>query len=128
MQNDPPQSGHSAGDAAPGLFVPDILLASQQGGPGVPHSPSRRLVGAVLERALLDVVGPTARGAERADALAWFRSDDDAPFSFLWIAHHLGIDADWLRSRIEARLHSAADPSVPSSAASTPGADGRRAA
>lgn len=123
MQDDPSQSGHSAGNAAPGLFAPDLLLASQQGGPGIADSPSRRLVGAVLERALLDLVNPSAR-AERDGALAWFRSDDDAPFSFLWIAHHLGIDADWLRSRIEARQPPAVAPPAPTAAP----ADGRRAA
>lgn len=93
---------NSAGGAAPGLFTPDILLASQQAGGGPPNSPSRRLLGAVLERGLLDAAGPTARQAERDDALAWFGDDDEAPFSFRWVALHLGIDTDWLRSRLDA--------------------------
>jgi hypothetical protein len=122
------QSGHSAGDAAPGLFTPDILLASQQSGSGIPDSPCRRLVGSVLERALLDVAGPSARDAERADALAWFRSDHEAPFSFRWIAHQLGIDPDWLRSRIEARQRPAGPPSSRVSESSPTGTSGRRAA
>jgi hypothetical protein len=64
-------------------------------------------VAAVLERALLDAVGPTARQTDRDDALAWFNSDDDAPFLFRWVAAQLGFDADWLRSRVRERQHAA---------------------
>ena len=96
---------HSAGNAAPALFEPDILLASQHATAHPPDSPCRRLVAAVLERALLDAVGPTARQPDRDDALAWFGSDDDAPFSFRWVAAQLGFDADWLRERVRQRQH-----------------------
>jgi hypothetical protein len=92
---------HSAGEASPGLFTPDILLASQQLVGGPPNSPSRRLLGAVLERALLDATGRPARQSERDDALAWFRADDESPFSFRWISFHLGIEPEWLRSRLD---------------------------
>jgi hypothetical protein len=94
---------HSAGDAAPTLFEPDLLLASQHVTARPPDSPCRRLVAAVLERALLDAVGPTAHEADREDALAWFGSDDEAPFSFRWVAAQLGFDADWLRGRVRER-------------------------
>jgi hypothetical protein len=66
-------------------------------------------VAAVLERALLDAVGPTARQIDRDDALAWFDSEDDAPFSFRWIAAQLGFDADWLRGRVREQQHKAGD-------------------
>src|SRR5262249_11618104 len=96
---------HSVGDAAPMLFEPDILLASQHGTARPPDSPCRRLVAAVLERALLDAVGRTARQIDRDDALAWFASDDEAPLSFRWVAAQLGLDAEWLRGRIRGLEH-----------------------
>ncbi len=98
---------HSVGDAAPTLFEPDTLLASQHVTARPPDSPCRRLVAAVLERALLDAVGPTARQPDRDDALAWFGSDDEAPFSFRWVAAQLGFDAEWLRGRVRERRHAA---------------------
>jgi hypothetical protein len=103
---------HSAGNAAPTLFEPDTLLASQHAMGLPPDSPCRRLVTAVLERALLDAVGPTARQVDRDDALAWFGSDDSAPFSFRWVAAQLGFDADWLRVRIRRRQHTAGHPTA----------------
>jgi hypothetical protein len=127
-KDDITESGHSAGDAAPSLFAPDLLLACQHVTAGIPDSPCRRLVGAVLERALLDVLGASAREAERMDALAWFRCDDDAPFTFRWIAHQLGIDPDWLQSRIEARQPHAGASGAPSSDPPAAGAHHRRAA
>jgi hypothetical protein len=96
---------HSVGDAAPMLFEPDTLLASQHGTARPPDSPCRRLVAAVLERALLDAAGRTARQIDRDDALAWFASEDEAPFSFRWLAAQLGFDAEWLRGRIRELQH-----------------------
>lgn len=127
-KDDIAQTGNSAGDAAPGLFTPDLLLASQQGGSGIPESPHRRLAGAVLERALLDVAGSSAREAERRDALAWFRSRAEDPFSFRWIAHQLGIDPDWLLSRLERRLGLTGTPAAPDREPAQAGGSGRRAA
>jgi hypothetical protein len=94
---------HSAGSAAATLFEPDTLLASQHATARPSDSPCRRLVAAVLERALLDAVGPAARQADRDDALAWFGSDDDAPLSFRWVAAQLDFDAQWLRGRVRQR-------------------------
>jgi hypothetical protein len=91
------------GPGASTLLEPDTLLASQHAMAGPPDSPSRRLVAAVLERALLDAVGPTAREGDRNDALAWFEYDDETPFSFRWVAAQLGFDADWLRDRVRRR-------------------------
>jgi hypothetical protein len=102
----------SVADAAPGLFAPDILLASQQAVARLPESPSRRLVAAVLERGLLDAVGPTSKQPDRDEALAWFQSADEEPFSFRWVAFQLGMDPDWVLSRIR-RIHQAAPPAAP---------------
>ena len=78
-----------------------------------PDSPSWRFVAAVLERALLDTVGPTAREGDRNDSLAWLGSDDDAPFSFRWVAAQLGFDADWLRERVSRRQRTYRDRATP---------------
>lgn len=117
----------SATDAAPGLFTPDVLLASQQAMPRPPDSPCRRLVAAVLERGLLDAVGATAKQPEREDALAWFQSDDEEPFSFRWVALTLGIDPDWLRARIR-RLQDGARPAPAAQAPEPAAAADQRAA
>jgi hypothetical protein len=118
-------------DPAGAAFQPDLLLPSQMAGATPPDDPCRRLVVAVLERALLDAVGPTSREAERADARAWIASDDDAPFSFVWVTNQLGIDPAWLRGRVlrqpvTTRVRVAAAP-TPEPAAE-PAADGRNAA
>lgn len=113
------QTGAAAGDDGPTLFTPDTLLPSQHGGSAAADTPSRRLVAAVLERALLDAVGPSGRQADRDDALAWFRSGDEAPFSFRWIAHQLGIEGDWLLARVEGRQSEVRrrDPDAPATSA-----------
>jgi hypothetical protein len=100
----------SATAAAPGLFAPDLLLASQQAMARPPDSPCRRLVAAVFERALLDAVGPTAKQPDRDDALAWFASDAEEPFAFRWIAVQLGLDPDWVRGRIRRRQEAGSHP------------------
>jgi hypothetical protein len=87
-----------------GVFVPETLLPSQHQFSSVPDSPCRSLVRAVLERALLDAAAGPARAEDRADALAWFRATDTGPFSFEWVAVHLGFHAAWMRERILARF------------------------
>jgi ferredoxin len=89
------------------FFEPDILLASKHLTARPLDSPCRRLVAAVLEHALLDADGLTDRRSDGNDALAWFRSDDEAPFSFRWVAAQLGFDAEWLRSRVRERQNTA---------------------
>jgi len=102
----------SATDAAPDLFAPDLLLATQHVVARLPESPCRRLVAAVLERALLDAVGPTSKQPERDDALAWIESEDEEPFSFRWVSFQLGMDPDWMRSRVR-RMRRAGRPAAP---------------
>jgi hypothetical protein len=111
----PNAESRSATDAAPDLFAPDLLLATQHAVARLPESPCRRLVAAVLERALLDAVGPTSKQPEREDALAWIASDDEEPFSFRWVSFQLGIDPDWMRSRVRRRQR-AARPTAPAEA------------
>jgi hypothetical protein len=113
----------SATDAAPGLFAPDLLLATQHAVARLPESPCRRLVAAVLERALLDAVGPTSKQPDREDALGWIQSNDEEPFSFRWVAFQLGMDPEWLRSRIR-RVQQAARPSAPDVAPALAAIDG----
>jgi hypothetical protein len=118
----------SADDAAPGLFVPDLLLATQHAVASLPPTPCRRLVAAVLERALLDVVGPSSKQPDRDDALAWFASDGEEPFSFRWVATQLGIDPDWLRSSLHrVRQDAPVRPQPAAAATPAPGRDQRAA-
>ena len=112
----------SATAAEPGLFAPDLLLASQQAMARPPDSPCRRLVAAVLERGLQDAIGSSAKQPERDDALAWFLSDDEEPFSFRWVAFQLGIDPDWLRARIR-RHRKAANLPAPTATPAPPERD-----
>src|SRR5262245_32864066 len=115
-QHDIPNAeSRSATDAAPDLFAPDLLLATQHGVARLPESPCRRLVAAVLERALLDAVGPTSKQPERDDALAWIASDDEEPFSFRWVSFQLGSVPDWRRSRGR-RMRRAGRPAAPAAA------------
>jgi hypothetical protein len=116
----------SADDAAPGLFAPDLLLATQHAVACLPETPCRRLVAAVLERALLDAVGPTSKEPDREDAFAWFGADGEEPFSFRWVALQLGMDPDWLRASI-ARVRQAAPAPPPTPASSAPDRDQRAA-
>jgi hypothetical protein len=103
-----------------GLFVPETLLPSQHQFTSVPDSPYRSLVRAVLERALLDAAAGPARAEERDHALAWFRSTDGDPFSFEWVATHLGFDAGSMRERILARFDPAQSPAEPDREEETP--------
>lgn len=85
------------------LDAPDLLLPSQMASAALPDVPERRLLVAMLERALLDAMGRAGTGgpADTEDALAWFHSEADTPFSFVWVAAQLGLDPDWLRDRVE---------------------------
>jgi hypothetical protein len=98
-------------DAALGCLggpdVPDITILPAQFFPrsgALP--PERRLMMAVLARALLDLQTHAGTGTRRAsrhlaEVEAWFASDDDVwPFSFVSLCLALDLDADAIRSRL----------------------------
>ncbi len=86
--------------------VPDTILPAQFFPGTAARGPERRLMMAVLARALLDLqrdAGPGTRRARRhlAEVEAWFASDSDVwPFSFVNICHALALDAAAVRSRL----------------------------
>ena len=114
--------------------VPDITILPAQFFPrsgALP--PERRLMMAVLARALLDLQTHAGTGTRRArrhlaEVEAWFASDDDVwPCSFVNLCHALDLDASSVRSRL-VRWRRAARTNVVSlpvqgSAAARPAAD-----
>jgi hypothetical protein len=92
-------------DSAPG-FVPETILPEQFFQPSAALPPEKRLMLAVLERALLDLQRGAGAGTPRArrtwtEADAWFASDDDTwPFTFVNLCHALVLDAAAVRSRL----------------------------
>jgi hypothetical protein len=68
--------------------------------------PEKRLMMAVLARALLDLQTHAGTGTPRArrhlaEVEAWFASDDDVwPCSFVNLCHALDLDADAIRRRL----------------------------
>ena len=90
-----------------GPDVPDITILPAQFFPrsgALP--PERRLMMAVLARALLDLQTHAGTGTLRAsrhlaEVEAWFASDDDVwPFSFVSLCLALDLEADAIRSRL----------------------------
>jgi hypothetical protein len=67
---------------------------------------ARRLLAAMLERAVKDALGPTEDGggacsqAERDRALAWFAADESSPGTFRWLCALLDLDAASVRGAI----------------------------
>ena len=90
-----------------GPDVPEITILPAQ---FFPHSgalpPERRLMMAVLARALLDLqmhagTGTLRARRHRAEVEAWFVSDDRVwPCSFVNLCHALDLDADAVRSSL----------------------------
>ena len=86
--------------------VPDAILPAQFFPGTAAHGPERRLMMAVLARALLDLQRDAGTGTRRArrhlaEVEAWFASDSDVwPFSFVNICHALALDAAAVRSRL----------------------------
>ena len=114
--------------------VPDTTVLPAQFFPrSVVRPPERRLMMAVLARALLDLQTHAGTGTRRArqhlaEVEAWLASDDDGwPFSFVNLCHALDLDASSVRSRL-VRWRRAAHTNVVSlpvqgSAAARPAAD-----
>jgi len=67
---------------------------------------ARRLLAAMLERAVKDALGPTEDGggacsqAERDRALAWFAADESSAGTFRWLCALLDLDAASVRVAI----------------------------
>lgn len=67
---------------------------------------ARRLLAAMLERAVKDALGPTEDGggacsqAERDRALAWFAADESNAGTFRWLCALLDLDAASVRGAI----------------------------
>jgi hypothetical protein len=89
-----------------GRDVPDTILPAQFFPRSGALPPERRLLMAVLARALLDLQTHAGTGTPRArrqlaEVEAWFASDDDVwPCSFVNLCHGLELDADAVRRRV----------------------------
>lgn len=70
--------------------------------PNMTGTPERRLLLAILERAILDYVGNDAKEVEEAEA--WLFGDLDAPkneqFSFQWVCEQLDLDMYRISAKI----------------------------
>jgi hypothetical protein len=126
-------------DAALGCLggpdVPDITILPAQFFPrSGAFPPERRLMMAVLARALLDLQTHAGTGTPRArrhlaEVEAWFASDDDVwPCSFVNLCHALDLDAEAVRRRLvgwrRAARANVVCLSVERSAAARPAASG----
>ena len=82
----------------------DVEINSIFDSPNMTGTPERRLLMAILERALLDFVGNDAKECEESrewifDALP---NDSMLEFSFAWICQQLDLDITDIRNRIKA--------------------------
>lgn len=73
--------------------------------PNLTGSPERNLLMAILERALLDLVGNEDRQVE--DAREWFFGDEpeilmQEEFSFPWICEQLDLDTNKVAAQVKA--------------------------
>jgi len=72
-----------------------------------PETPSRGLLGAVLERAMRDAIGPLGTGStactpsEQVRARHWFRHASVEPMSFRWLCLVLDLDPEAIVRRLE---------------------------
>jgi hypothetical protein len=87
-------------------FLSDLDRDYQQifGVPNMTGTPERRLLLAILERAILDYVGNDPREVQEAED--WlFNSPDSGPrsqFSFHWLCEQLDLDAQKISKKIRA--------------------------
>lgn len=76
---------------------------SLTGSCGSTSSPERRLLLAILERAILDLVGNDSKEVEEAEA--WLFAESEAPhavFSFGWLCEQLDLDRVKIAQKIRA--------------------------
>jgi hypothetical protein len=72
----------------------------------LPATASRRLLRAVLRRAMRDVSGPLGTGStactplEREHARAWFQDDSVRPMSFRWLCLALDLEPEGIMRRL----------------------------
>ncbi len=73
--------------------------------PNMTGSPERRLLLAILERAILDFVGNDQRELEQAEQwlFAAERENRHEHFSFEWVCEQLDLDSHRISSKIRAR-------------------------
>lgn len=87
------------------LMAGEILLPTQGNSPSA-WSPEKRLAGAVLRDALLEVrqnANDSRARARVAEDLAWIHDDDASwPFSFLRLCAVFGLDPAWVRQTVAA--------------------------
>jgi hypothetical protein len=94
------------GSADGSAVVPEAILPEQFFRPSAALPPEKRLMLAVLERALLDLQpsagAPTPDARALADEVgAWFAADDEGwPCSFLNVCQALGLDVSAVRTRV----------------------------
>lgn len=70
--------------------------------PNLTGTPERRLLLAIVERSILDLVGNDTRESE--NAAGWLFDDDDdsgSHFSFAWICQELDLDLCDIREKIK---------------------------
>ena len=74
------------------------------GQPNMTGSPERRLLLAILERAILDFVGNDERELEQAGQwlFASERENRNEHFSFEWVCEQLDLDSERISSKIRA--------------------------
>ena len=77
-----------------------------------PYVPEKRLLAAVLQRAISDLVG--GEGELREGARCWIMDDEptDAPLTFRFICEALDLDCDSLRKAITIQLDTQSGPLV----------------
>lgn len=68
---------------------------------GVKLLPEQHLIMAIVERAVLDYVGPGKTDLHhKRSARKFLISDSEELFSFRWISQHLPYDPDWFRETV----------------------------
>ena len=90
------------GSSQPSISAVDSEMSSMFETPNLTGTPERRLLMAILERALLDYVGNESREVQEAEE--WIFSDavdfTSKPFSFPWLCSELDLDTDDIREKI----------------------------
>jgi len=93
-------------DEVNGGFLADFDRDFYQvfGAPNLTGTPERRLLLAILERAILDYVGNDAREVQEAEEWLFGCSENAArnQFSFIWLCEQLDLDPARIASHIKA--------------------------